>query len=198
MLRFSPVLRAVPATLAAGIALAVGVGGVGAAYAESPTAGPTETACASCQPATGPEVDKKPEPKPTQTQEPSVPAQPEVPAPAPPAQQVPAEPEPEPTLVPEPAPPPAPQSSVTVEETAAPEATTASPSPTPSTVGPSAESNWNKPIKKSAKPTHAAAVSEGDGPGFDTGLLPITAGVLLIGLGGISFAWWSRSRTSAH
>jgi hypothetical protein len=65
--------------------------------------------------------------------------------------------------------------------------------------GPSTESNWNKPITKSAKPTQAAAPSTNDGPGPGNGrLLPVTAGVLLVGLGGLSFAWWSRSRLSSH
>jgi outer membrane biosynthesis protein TonB len=190
MIRSSPVLRAVPATVAAvGMALAVGLGTVGSAHAESPTAEPAPTVCESCeQPTTGPGEDQgKPDPKPTQ--EPPAPAQPAVPAPAPPAKQVPAAPEPEPTLAPVP--------SATVEETATAEPTTASPSPTPSTAGPSTESNWNKPITKSAKPTQAAAVSGGDDSG-STGLLPITAGVLLVGLGGLSFAWWSRNRISAH
>ena len=190
MIRCSPLLRAVPATVAAaGLALAVGLGTVGAAYAESPTAEPTPTACVEpCNPGTaGPGEDQgKPDPKPTQ--EPSVPAQPADPAPAPPAKKVPAAPEP--TLAPEP--------SATVEETATAEATTASPSPTPSTASPSTESNWNKPITKSAKPTQAAAVSGSDGTGPGTGLLPIVAGVLLVGLGGMSFVWWSRNRISAH
>lgn len=193
MIRSSPLLRAVtPAVGAVGMALAVGLGAVGAAHAESPTAEPAPTVCESCeQPTTGPGEDPgKPDPKPTQ--EPQVPGQPAVPAPAPPAKQVPAEPqpEPEPTLAPEP--------SSTVEETATAEPTTASPSPTPSAAGPSTESNWNKPITKSAKPTQAAAVSDSDRPGFGSGLLPITAGVLLVGLGGVSFAWWSRNRISAH
>ena len=191
MIRSSPVLRAVPATVAAvGLALAVGLGAVEAAHAESPAADPTPTVCTSCaQPTDGPGEDQgKPDPK--TPQEPSVPAQPADPAPAPPAKKAPAAPEPEPTLAPEP--------SATVEETPAAEATTASPSPTPSTAGPSTESNWNKPITKSAKPTQAAAISGSDGTGPGAGLLPIVAGVLLVGLGGISFVWWSRNRVSAH
>ena len=180
-------LRAVSATVAAvGVALAVGLGPVEAAYAESPTAEPTETACESCeQPTAGPgENPAKPDPKPTQE---PVPAPPEDPVPGPPAKQVPGAPAPvpEPTLEPEPA--------ATAEESA----TTEPPTPTAATASPSTESNWNKPITKSAKPTQAAAVSGGDDSG-STGLLPITAGVLLVGLGGISFAWWSRNRISAH
>jgi hypothetical protein len=68
-----------------------------------------------------------------------------------------------------------------------------------STAVPSTESNWNKPVTKSAKPTQAAAVSDSDGPGFgDQGLPTILVGVLLVGLGGMAFAWWSRNRASAH
>ena len=191
MITSSPLLRADPATVVAvGVALAVGLGAVGAAHAESPTADPTPTACTSCeQPTTGPGEDQgKPDPK--TPQEPSVPAQPADPAPAVPAKKAPAAPEPEPTLAPEP--------SATVEETTTAEATTTPPSPTPSTAGPSTESNWNKPITKSARPTQAAAISGNDGTGPGTDLLPIVAGVLLVGLGGISFAWWSRNRISAH
>lgn len=182
-------LRAVSAAVAAlGVALAVGLGPVEAAFAESPTAEPTETACEPCeQPTAGPgENPAKPDPKPTQE---PVPAPSEDPVPGPPAKQVPAAPAPEPTLAPEPA--------ATAEESATPEATTASPTPTATTASPSTESNWNKPITKSAKPTQAAAVSGGK-DGGSTGVLPITAGVLLVGVGGLSFAWWSRNRISAH
>jgi hypothetical protein len=98
-------------------------------------------------------------------------------------------PVPEPTL--------APESAAPVEESATAEATTVSPSPTATTASPSTESNWNKPITKSARPTQAAAVSDGD-DGFDEGVLPVTAGVLLVGLAGLSFAWWSRNRIAAH
>ena len=60
------------------------------------------------------------------------------------------------------------------------------------------DSNWNKPVTKSATPTQAAA-SKGDGPGFgDPGLLTIMAGVLLVGLGGLAFAWYGRNRLSTH
>jgi outer membrane biosynthesis protein TonB len=182
-------LRGVAATIAAlGVALAVGLGPVEAAYAESPTADPTATECESCEQPTTAAGDNPGKPDPKPTQEPA-PAQPE--GPAAPAKKVPAAPAPppEPTLAPEPG--------TTAEESAAAEATTASPSPTATTPGPSTESNWNKPITKSAKPTQAAAVSGSDG-GAGGGLLPITAGVLLVGLGGLSFVWWSRNRVSAH
>jgi hypothetical protein len=68
---------------------------------------------------------------------------------------------------------------------------------TPST-SPSTDSNWNKPVTKSATPTQAGA-SGGDRPGFgDPGLLTIMAGVLLVGLGGLAFAWYGRNRLSTH
>jgi hypothetical protein len=64
---------------------------------------------------------------------------------------------------------------------------------------PSTESNWNKPVTKSSEPTQAAAVSASKGPGFgDPGLLTVLVGVLLMGMGGLAFAWWGRNRASAH
>ncbi|MCU1517956.1 MAG: hypothetical protein JWQ75_2677 [Pseudarthrobacter sp.] len=54
-------------------------------------------------------------------------------------------------------------------------------------------------MTKSAEATQAAAVTSSDGPDFGApGLLAIMGGVFLVGLGGISFAWWSRNRLSAH
>ncbi|HEY8701299.1 MAG TPA: hypothetical protein VIM08_10145, partial [Arthrobacter sp.] len=99
----------------------------------------------------------------------------------------PAAPAPVPSLAPEPG----------VVETPSTEATASTPAATPSTAGPSTESNWNKPIPTSAQPTHAA--SSGDGPDSGNGgLLPVTAGLLLLGLGGLSITWWSRNRYSSH
>jgi hypothetical protein len=60
------------------------------------------------------------------------------------------------------------------------------------------ESDWNKPIAKSAKPTQASVSTyNGPDPGHQK-LLPVTAGVLLVGLSGLSFAWWGRNRRSSH
>lgn len=78
-------------------------------------------------------------------------------------------------------------------------AATSAPGSAPSTAGPPSEPNWNKPVTKSANPTQAAALSKGGGPGFgDPGLLTIMAGVLLVGLGGLAFAWYGRNRLSMH
>ena len=187
MNRLPSVLRAVPATAGAAVlALLVSLCTVAPANAE--TSEPTPTCGLICLPGQSgpdPENPRTPRPKPT-SQEPSAP-----PAPAPPAPPLPAEPAPAPvpTLAPEP-------SEAAVEATPSAEATTSAPA---ATASPSTESNWNKPITRSAKPTQAAAVSKGDGPGFgDPGLVTILVGVLLIGLGGLAFAWWGRNRVSAH
>jgi outer membrane biosynthesis protein TonB len=192
MTRSSPAFRAVSATAAAAVlALSVGLSAVGAAHAESPTPTPSPTCVESCETAVADpaaEVQRKPEPKPPEP--PQVPGPPVDPGPPAAPQPAAPAPEPAPTLAPEPsaavAAPPA-------------EATPSSPGVTPAAAGPSTESNWNKPVTKSAQPTAAAAVNAGDGPGFgDPGLPAIIAGVVLVGLGGLAFAWWSRSRLSAH
>jgi hypothetical protein len=76
---------------------------------------------------------------------------------------------------------------------------TASASPSRSDSGPTAESNWNKPIAKPVKASHAAAVSTGDdGPGGYLGVFAIMGGVLLVGFAGLVFALWSRNRLAGH
>jgi uncharacterized membrane protein len=110
-------------------------------------------------------------------------------APSPP----PAEPAPAPvsSLAPEPSEP-------AVQEAPSAQATTSAPGATPST-SPPTDSNWNKPLTKSASPTQAAAASRGDGPGFgDPGLWSVMAGVLLVAIGGLAFAWYGRNRLSTH
>jgi len=183
-------LRAVLATAAASVvALSIGLWAVAPANAE--TSEPTPTCGLICIPGLSepdPKDPRTPRPKPT-SEEPTSP-----PAPAPPALP-PAEPAPAPvhTLAPA-ATEPAGEGSAEASA----EAATGAPSATPSAL-PSTESNWNKPITKSTKPTQAAAVSNDDGPGFgDPGLLTIFVGVLLMGLGGLAFAWWGRNRVSAH
>ncbi len=200
MTQSSSVRRAVPAAAAAAaLALSIGLAAVGAAHAEPPATDPSPTVCAEpCGEGTGGpgESGKKPD-KPTQ--EPPTP--PAAPAPAPPAQPAPAPPAQAPAPVPQPtlAPALAPETAAAAEEAPAPETTTPAPSATPSAATPSMESNWNKPITKSAKPTQAAVISRSGGPGFGSpGLLAIMAGVLLVGLGGIAFVWWSRNRISTH
>lgn len=116
---------------------------------------------------------------------------PPTPTQAPPPQPAEPAPAPVPTLAPEP-------SETAVQETPSAEAVTSAPGATPST-SPSTDSNWNKPLTKSASPTQAAAAPKGDGPGFgDPGLLSVMAGVLLVGIGGLAFAWWGRTRLYTH
>ena len=133
------------------------------------------------------------------------------PAPAP-SETTPADPAP---IIQEPAPakPPvvtpapvvrAPSPSATAEQAA-----TAGPSPsssmtpTPIRWTPSAsatvDSDWTKPIDDGKEATQAALVSAkpSSGMGF-FGILAIMAGVLLLGLGGLAFALWSRNRIGAH
>jgi outer membrane biosynthesis protein TonB len=120
----------------------------------------------------------------------------------------PAAPAPEPTVPAVPvAPAPAPVQTVApaptisaVEETPTPEATTSAASPSAASASPSAESNWDTPVTKSAKATQAAAVSRNGGSGLfgSPGLLPVMAGVLLVGVAGLAFAWWARNRLSSH
>ncbi|HJV99716.1 MAG TPA: hypothetical protein VJ617_11555 [Arthrobacter sp.] len=189
MKRLPSVLRAMPATAGAAVlALSAGLWAVPPANAE--TSDPTPTCVLICLPGQSgpdPENPRTPRPEPT-SQEPSAPA------PAPPAPPLPAEPAPapDPALAPEPG-------DAAVEETPPAEATTSVPATAASTSAASTESNWNQPITKSAKPTQAAAASTGDGPGLgDPGLVTIFVGVLLMGLGGLAFAWWGRNRVSAH
>ncbi|MFB8370633.1 hypothetical protein ACFC25_14870 [Pseudarthrobacter sp. NPDC055928] len=180
-------LRVVSATAAASVlALSIGLWVVAPANAE--TSEPTPTCGLICLPGLSepdPKDPRTPRPKPT-SEEPTAPPAPAPPAP-PPAEPAPA---PVPTMAPE-------MSELAGQASS--EAATSAQSATPSTALPSTESNWNKPITKSTKPTQAAAVSNGDGPGFgDPGLLTILVGVLLVGLGGLAFAWWGRNRASAH
>ncbi len=190
MTRSPYVLRAMSATAAVAVlALAVGLPGVAPANAE--TSPPSPTCGLICLPLPSqpqPGTPGSPAPDPT-SQVPSAPVKP--PPPPAPAQPAAPAPDPVPTLAPEP------EETLTATPSAA--ATTGTPGSTPSSAGPSAESNWNKAITKSAQATQAAAISAGDGPGFgNSGLLTIMAGVLLVGLGGLAFAWWSRNRHSAH
>ncbi|MEV7606354.1 hypothetical protein AB0N65_13015 [Paenarthrobacter sp. NPDC089322] len=151
------------------------------------------------EPVLAPEAGKTkptPKPQPTIVREAQ---QPPAPAPAGPAPAVQA---PQPAVV---APVTA-ASQVTPTPSAAPETTTtatatasASATPTPSsTPSPSKSSNWNTPIDR-GKETQAAvmASSSWEGPNM-LGLFALGGGVLLIGLGGLVFALWSKNRLSEH
>lgn len=171
------------------------------------TAFPLATAhaeAANCAP--GQAICLNPAPEPTQEPSPTQPpAQPPAPAPAEP-QPAPAAPQ-QPTAAPAAPAPPAEAATATPEATA-----TDGPSPSvtatpiPSAASPSTAAalstapDWNKPIEDNEKPKQAAVVVVGkDGPGADTfALMSIMGGVLLVGLGGLAIALWSRNRLSSE
>lgn len=65
----------------------------------------------------------------------------------------------------------------------------------PPPTGASSGQDWNTPVTKPAKATPAAAVAPAGDPGpAGPALLPIIAGVLLLGMAGASFIWWGRNR----
>ncbi|MFJ4029226.1 hypothetical protein ACIPWF_17955 [Paenarthrobacter sp. NPDC089989] len=197
--------RRVPAVLA-GILLAAGAWVLpqSAAYA-APCVPETAGSCPSLaapteptptQPGLAPETGKtKPTPRPEPTRVRDTP--PPAPAPAAPAPAVQA---PQPavvapvTVAPEvtSAPSAAPEPSTTA---AAPATASATPSASPS---PSKSSNWDTPIDK-GKETQAAVLANAsyNGPNL-MGLFGILGGVLLVGLGGLAFALWSKNRLSSH
>jgi hypothetical protein len=73
---------------------------------------------------------------------------------------------------------------------------TSAATPGPSSSAPAAESTWTKPIPTPVHASQAAAVvvaDKGSGIGI-FGLFAVMGGVLLVGLGGLAFALWSRNR----
>ena len=115
-----------------------------------------------------------------------------------PAAPAPADASPDGSATPEAATPEAATPEAATPEAATPEATSAEPGTTPSASA-STESNWTKPVTSPARPTQAAAVAPAGGPGPEgPDPLTITAGVLLVGIAGLAFAWWGRSRFRAH
>ncbi|WP_120519753.1 hypothetical protein [Arthrobacter celericrescens] len=97
-----------------------------------------------------------------------------------------------------------PAPSATPEETAAASpAPSSSMTPTPIRWTPSAsatvDSAWTKPIEDATEATQAALVSDKPASGNGVfGILAIMAGVLVVGLGGLAFALWSRNRIGVH
>lgn len=203
----SPLLRSVSTTAAAAVlALSAVLAPAGPAVADSPE--PSTTATVT-EPPAGSECERDcgwdgQERKPAETATPpksvEPPVAPEPVAPAPsssaPVQVVPAAP----SVVPVPAEAPDPEaaSEAAAPETVAPEAAITTPS-TAATAAPSGASNWNTPVTRSAQATRVAAVSAADDAGSGgPALLPIVAGLLLVGAAGASFAWWGRNRLGAH
>ncbi|MFP3578539.1 hypothetical protein SB659_03005 [Arthrobacter sp. SIMBA_036] len=159
---------------------------------------------ATAQPAPAPAPSKKPAPDPVPTQihepvaVPAVPAPPvrvpqpaavvQAPAPAAPSvnDPVPASSEPVPGQD---------ASSASATPSATPSASPSSASPSSS---PSTSSNWDTPVQQGQK-TAAAILVGNPGPGPNVlGLVGILGGVLLVGLGGLAFALWSKNRLSSH
>lgn len=187
MIRSSPVLRDI--SVAAATAVLVLLVGLSAAAAPA-QADDGEREKVPCVVLCGPDdTPTTPQPEePTGLPSSSAPMI-ESPAPAP---AVPVAPAPVPTLAPEPIVSPAEETPSAAPITTVPSASS------PATA--STESNWDKPIAKTAKPTQAAAVSRNDGSGLfgGPGLLAIMGGVLLLGVAGLAFAWWSRNRLASH
>lgn len=197
MIRSSSVLRdASAAAVLAFLALTVGLSAAVPASADDGDPGPSCGIGIVCELLPG---DQKPPPdtpgtgKPTEPPSETPAPPPAVPAPAPTVPAVPVAPAPAPVVTTDPA-------VAADEETPTPEATASPVSPAATSAGPSAESNWDKPVTKSARPTQAAAVSRNDGSGLfgSPGLLAIMAGVLLVGAAGLAFAWWGRNRFASH
>ena len=156
------------------------------------------------QPALAPEPDKRPTPKPEPTR---VRETQKAPAPAPAAPEPPVQ-APQPVVtqfvtvaprVTSPASGPS-EPAPTPEATVASATPSASPSATPSSASPSPSksSNWNTPVDK-GKETQAAAMASTSISGPNVlGLFGILGAVLLVGLGGLAFALWSKNRLSSH
>jgi hypothetical protein len=59
-------------------------------------------------------------------------------------------------------------------------------------------SSWTKPIATTAAtPAAVVSVEKTSGMGIP-GLFAVMGGVLLVGLGGLAFALWTRNRMSGH
>ncbi|WP_139146534.1 hypothetical protein [Arthrobacter sp. SW1] len=143
-----------------------------------------------------PSASPTPTPDPTTTPDP----QPVIRKPAP--AKPPVAPAPAPTVR---TPAPAPTAEETDSASPTPSATTgfasASPSHTPwtPTSSPTTDSNWNKPIDDGKRASQAALVNDTSTSGPDLlGILAIMAGVLVVGLGGLAFALWSKNRIGTH
>ena len=198
----SPVFRVASTTASAAVlAITLGLFPVGPAAADSEEPAPASTpspdqcllVCWS-----GPTEDPETA-GPTRTRKPkdpeSPPAPPAEPVPAPPVQPAPSD-TPAAGTDPVPAQPVAEPEDTAAGPSAAATATGSAGSPPPT--GASSGQDWNTPVTRSAQASRVAAVNPGRNPGSgDPALLPIIAGVLLLGAAGASFIWWGRSRFRA-
>jgi outer membrane biosynthesis protein TonB len=195
----SPVFRVASTTASAAVlAITVGLFPGGPAAADSPEPTPASTTSPEqcllvCW--SGPANDPEPA-GPTRTGKPKNPESP----PAPPADPVPAPPQQPPisdappaATHPVPAPPAAEPQDTAAGPSVAATATGSAGSPPPT--GASSGQDWNTPVTRSAQASRVAAVTPGRDPGSGgPALLPIIAGVLLLGAAGASFIWWGRNR----
>lgn len=200
----SPVLRVASTTASAAvlaITLALFPAGPASAQTTEPTPASTTSPdqCFLVFCGAEPAGDPKPA-EPTRTRKPREPQSP----PAPPADPVTAAPEqPAPSVAPPDHTVPVPVApAAEPEESTSPSAVTATGSSvSPPPTGPSSGQDWNTPVTRSARASRVAAVTPGRDPGSgDPAVLPIIAGVLLLGAAGASFLWWgrNRSRLRAH
>jgi hypothetical protein len=83
--------------------------------------------------------------------------------------------------------------------TAAPTATATASASASASPSPSKSSSWDTPIDKGKETQAAASLATANfsGPNM-LGLFGILGGVLLVGLGGLAFALWSKNRLSSH
>jgi outer membrane biosynthesis protein TonB len=195
----SPVFRVASTTASAAVlAITVGLFPGGPAAADSPEPTPASTTSPEqcllvCW--SGPANDPEPA-GPTRTGKPknpeSPPAPPADPVPAPPEQPAPSDTRPAGTD-PAPAAPAAEPEGTAAGPSVAATATGSAGSPPPT--GTSSGQDWNTPVTRSAQASRVAAVTPGRDPGSGgPALLPIIAGVLLLGAAGASFIWWGRNR----
>lgn len=191
----SPVYRTVLTAVALALAV-VGVatallagslasGGAAAAATVPPTPSVSATATVTVAPPPPSPTAARPTAGPVPSSQPPVRSQ--APLPAPTAPPAPVTEEPLETPVPS-----------TAE--ASPEIVEDLPTDAPSvtrSAAPSSESNWNKPISKSATPSQATdmALSGDSGGGLN---LPVIAGLILLLLGGVAFAWWAKTGRRTH
>jgi outer membrane biosynthesis protein TonB len=198
----SPVFRVASTTASAAVlAITVGLFPAGPAAADSEEPAPASTTSPDqcllvCW--SGPTEDPETA-GPTRTRKPkdpeSPPAPPAEPVPAPPVQPAPSD-TPAAGTDPVPAQPVAEPEDTAAGPSAAATATGSAGSPPPT--GASSGQDWNTPVTRSARASRVAAVTPGRDPGSGgPALLPIIAGVLLLGAAGASFIWWGRSRFRA-
>jgi hypothetical protein len=202
----SPALRVVSiASAAAVLALVVGLFPARPAAADSPEPPPATTPQAEapaedcgllCLPILGGGAQPTEAENAAPTKQPAGPSQPVNPAPADPAG--PEQPPVNPATVPATGTPVAGTSAEAALEEP-PTVTSATGSAVPPSNDPTRTSSWDTPVTRSERASQVAAIEHaaGSGPGGPK-LLPVAAGVLLVGAGAGAFIWWGRNRLRMH